>query len=178
MVVHIKEGYQRRLIEIVIKYQQNQEEEDFLEIVNKFKNLIQKYQKKIIKQEQKDFRQEILMKIHRIVKFFKISKNCSLPDNEKQFVKYIEVSIKNTYIDYLKKEKKQEILIEDEEKIEDKKDIKSYEEDILTEEDKKFLNLFLKNGQALTEKEVGKKLGISQQAVNKRKKKIYQKISK
>lgn len=136
MIVHIKGGIQGRLIELVIKYQQNQEEENFLEIINMFKNLINKYQKKIKKQEQKDLRQEILMKIHHVVKFFKISQNCPLLDNEKQFVKYIEKTIKNTYIDYLKKRRRQETLIED------KKDIISYGQNILTEEDKKFLNLF------------------------------------
>ena len=143
-----------------------------------FKNLINKYLRKILKQEQNDFRQEVLMKIYHIVKVFEINKDYSHISNENQFIKYIELTIKNTYIDYLKKRRRQEIFIEDLDVVEDKKDEISYYEDILTEEDKNFLNLFLKNGQALTEKEVGVILGISQQAVNKRKQKIYQKIAK
>lgn len=143
-----------------------------------FKNLINKYLRKILKQEQNDFRQEVLMKIYHIVKVFKINKDYSHISNENQFIKYIELTIKNTYIDYLKKRRRQEIFIEDLDVVEDKKDEISYDENILTEEDKNFLNLFSKNGQALTEKEVGVILGISQQAVNKRKQKIYQKIAK
>lgn len=43
---------------------------------------------------------------------------------------------------------------------------------MLSDEDASFLKRFIRNGKILSEAEVGKQLGISQQAVNKRKKRI------
>ncbi len=43
---------------------------------------------------------------------------------------------------------------------------------MLSDEDVGFLKRFIRNGRVLSETEVGKQLGITQQAVNKRKKRI------
>ena len=51
-----------------------------------------------------------------------------------------------------------------------------YNDKILNQKEIDFLNLFYEKEKILTEQQVADKLGITQQAVNKRKKKIYKKI--
>ncbi|MBQ8292407.1 MAG: sigma-70 family RNA polymerase sigma factor [Bacilli bacterium] len=123
--------------------------------------------------------QEILMKIHRICLSFKIIKEVGLDDNENQFIKYIEVTIKNIYYDYLRKDR--DILIENLDLIKEEKNVSNFEKLLfneLTEKEIDFLSLFIENGKLLTDQEVANKLGISQQAVNKKRLKIYRKVKK
>lgn len=121
----------------------------------------------------------MLMKIHNASSKFKINiSNIEvnyLLDNEYQFIKYIEKTVHNCYIDFLRQLRRKVILNTND--IEDVKSEGNRNNYSLTNKERDFLNLFYKDGQALTEKEVAKKLGISQQAVSKRKRKIYQKIA-
>lgn len=124
----------------------------------------------------------MLMKIHNICSSFKILDNQILIDNEKQFIKYIEVTVRNVYIDYLRnKVEDKEALIENTDSIEEK--IEVYNEktllfDGLTKEEIKLLNLFIENGKIISLKKVAEKIGISKQAVYKKIKKIRNKIKK
>ena len=55
---------------------------------------------------------------------------------------------------------------------------KEINDSVLTESDKEFLSHFIVDGKIITQKEVAKKLNISQQAVSKRLKKIREKLNK
>lgn len=55
---------------------------------------------------------------------------------------------------------------------------KKINDSALTESDKEFLSHFIVDGKIITQKEVAKKLNISQQAVSKRLKKIREKLNK
>ena len=61
------------------------------------------------------------MKIHNICSSFKILDNQILIDNEKQFIKYIDLTVRNVYIDYLRtKVENKETLIENTDSMEEK----------------------------------------------------------
>lgn len=110
--------------------------------------------------------------------------------NQNQFLKYIKTVINNKYIDFLRKHKNDKEIIslniindyDDEEllyKIVDENPTSiNYEIDysLLTNEEINFLKLFHKDNRKLKEIEVAKILGISQQAVSKRLKKIKNKL--
>ena len=146
-------------------------------IIDKFKYLIRKYLNKIDKQDKEDIKQEILIKIYNICLSFEILENISLIENENQFIKYIDVTIRNVYIDYLRTKENKETLIENIDILEDtKKDTLLFEG--LREEEIDFLNLFIEEGKLISEQKVGKKLGISQQAVHKKVVKIRNKMKK
>lgn len=122
------------------------------------------------------------MKIHNICSSFEILDNQILIDNEKQFIKYIDVTVRNVYIDYLRtKVENKETLIENtdsmEEKIEVFNDTSSLFEG-LTKDEVDFLNLFIEKGKTVSLKKVAEKIGISKQAVHKRIAKIRNKITK
>ena len=118
-----------------------------------------------------------------------LTHECNNFYNENQFNYYVKQRLKSIYIDYLKSNKyfnnkKYSLNLINENNIElidlvlDPSTLKqiSYLDLIdLTEEEKQFLKCFIENGQVLSEKEVGIKLGMSQQAVNKKKKKIKEK---
>lgn len=53
-----------------------------------------------------------------------------------------------------------------------------YDETLLSKEDKNFLDLFNNNGKIITEREVAKKLDITQQAVSSRLKRIRKRYKK
>ncbi len=103
-----------------MKYKESHNNEVFELIIDKFKNLIKKYVNKVDIIDREDIEQEILIKIHNICSSFKILDNQSL-DNEKQFIKYIDVTVRNVYIDYLRtKVENKETLIENTDSIEEK----------------------------------------------------------
>ena len=61
------------------------------------------------------------MKIHNICSSFKILDNQILIDNEKQFIKYIDLTVRNVYIDYLRtKVENKETLIDNTDSMEEK----------------------------------------------------------
>lgn len=104
-------------------------------------------------------------------------------NNENQFYRYIVKTLENVINSYYNQVKKDSVInytlndlnLYGEEYIdyvEDKKK-KYFLIDDLNEIEKKIVTLLSQN---YTEKEIGKKLSISQQAVNKRKKKIKEKI--
>ena len=111
--------------------------------------------------------------------------------NENQFICYINKRFKSIYINYCKNKQKEiksislnnydlleneyiDILI-DSSNINKQSIIDVID---LSKDDEEFLYNFIENGQVLSEKEVGKKLGISQQAVHKRKKIIQEKYKR
>jgi hypothetical protein len=105
--------------------------------------------------------------------------------NENQFIRYITKTFQNIYVDFLRKhyyEINNCYINFDTMKIETNQVYNNcfnnslfYDAFDFEEEDLIFLKLFIENGNVLSEREVGIKLGISQQAVNKRKKSIYKK---
>ena len=99
--------------------------------------------------------------------------------NENQFRKYINLLCKNKVIDFIRKEKQENIISlnslvnENTELLEliKEKEIKDIKIQY-SSKDLEFLNNFIEDNRILTQKEVAKKLGISQQAVSKKLKKI------
>ena len=122
------------------------------------------------------------MKIHNICSSFEILDNQILIDNEKQFIKYIDVTVRNVYIDYLRtKVENKETLIENTDSMEEKIEVfndKSSLFEGLTKDEVDFLNLFIEKGETISLKKVAEKIGISKQAVHKRIAKIRNKITK
>lgn len=187
------------IIKLVIDYQKTNDEKTFDRLLKVFDNLINKYVKLSKNKDFEDIKQELIMVLYKIIKHFKIKnheisqfylekfktkyqitkfdyKEFNLFCNENEFLKYVEVSFRNHLISYYRKQTKEE-CIEFVEDLEDYPDIISYE-DIkfeLNQQEMAFLSLFIENNHLLTEKEVAKKLGISQQAVSKRKNKIIKK---
>ncbi len=111
--------------------------------------------------------------------------------NENQLIAYLKSTFKYTrvsfYRNYLVKQNSKIINlntpIKDNLELLDIIPDPSYSQDesilyfeSLSKDDNEFLNLFLEKNKLLTEIEVGQKLGLSQQAVNKRKRKIISKL--
>lgn len=193
-----------KLIKSIIKYQQTKDDDTFNKIIKDINYIINKNLKKLDKEYKDDLKQEILMSIFKVVNNFKIKtlntdlsyidnfkekyKNVTnynmeeeynLFCNENQFRKYIEVLCKNKVIDFIRKEKHENVISlnnlvdEKNELIDMIKDEKIKEKEItFSSKNLEFLNHFIENDRILTQKEVAKKLGISQQAVSKKIKKI------
>lgn len=144
--------------------------------------MIKKYVNKVEEKDREDIEQEILMKIYKICINFKIIDNIPLEENGKQFTKYIEKTIINVYYDYLRKRMRKKKTIEKTEKIKKSKKQKINLEYLISKgisnKDIEFLKLYYKDAKILTDKEVAKILNVSQQAVNKRRLRIYRKIEK
>lgn len=113
-----------------------------------------------------------------------LKKELTLFCNENQFIRYITKTFENIYIDFVMSNFyiSDKISIKFDEKNyfinEELIDLKKYSNDLIsniTEEDLNFFRLFILDNKIITEREVGIKLGISQQAVNKRKKAILKK---
>lgn len=100
--------------------------------------------------------------------------------NENQFKKYVDTVINNLIIDLYRKSNRRR---------EQDKNMESYYSDInvckeielrnikMSEKDYNFIKLFHNDCKRMTETEVGRVLGISQQAVNKRKNRILKKYN-
>ena len=193
-----------KLIKNIIKYQQTKENDTFNKIIKDINNIINKHLKNLEKNNKDDLKQEILMSIFKVVNNFKIKtlnadlsyidnfkekyknetnynfeEEYNLFCNENQFRKYIDLLCKNKVIDFIRKEKQENIIslnkLVDEntellELIKEKeiKDIKI----LYSSKDLEFLNNFIEENRILTQKEVAKKLCVSQQAVSKKLKKI------
>ena len=71
-------------------------------------------------------------------------------------------------------------LLENNDLIEDKENnsLKNMSFDQLSDEERAFINLFIEDKKIISERKVGEKLGISQQAVHKKVVKIRQKMLK
>lgn len=113
--------------------------------------------------------------------------------NEKQFIDCLNKRLKSTYIDFLRKYRNHndlEIISLNKTNLDNLEIIDTVidntEQDIntfinkydFTNEEIKFILSFIEKGAILSEIRVAEKLGISQQAVNKRKKKIIKKYKK
>lgn len=105
--------------------------------------------------------------------------------NENQFINYINKSINSAFVNFVRNKKSEyNINIKRERRKKNKIEEVNYLELLdqlflkynLLDEEKKFLKMFIENNKLISEKTVGRKLGISQQAVNKRKKKITNKL--
>lgn len=107
----LKGVIKRKLIDLVKEYQLNQNNECYIEIVSIFENLINKYVNKAEIEDRDDLKQEMLMKIHIVLLKFKIY---DYEKDESEFKKYLEVTIRNVFIDYKRKLKKKEVLFSDE----------------------------------------------------------------
>ena len=106
--------------------------------------------------------------------------------NENQFKKFISVICKRRRIDFYRKNKisndlnnfrLNDIASDGEEyiyKVIDEKNTNKFEVDysLLSNKDREFLKLFFEDGVRIKEKEVAKKIGVSQQAVSSRLKRI------
>lgn len=193
-----------KLIKSIIKYQQTKDDDTFNKIIKDINYIINKNLKKLDKEYKDDLKQEILMSIFKVVNNFKIKtlntdlsyidnfkekyKNLTnynmeeeynLFCNENQFRKYIDILCKNKVIDFIRKEKHENVISlnnlvdENNELLDMIKDEKIKEKEIIfSSKNLEFLNHFIENDRILTQKEVAKKLGISQQAVSKKLKKI------
>lgn len=132
------------IIKKVIKYQETCDEQIFESLLNDFDLLIKKYTKKVDKVDQEDIYQELLMKLFKIVKHFKI-KNYQVDEtyyksfrntikdkseshleyvlfcNQNQFLKYLKVTFQNTINSYFRKQQENYIfdVIDDLDQIED-----------------------------------------------------------
>ena len=107
----LKGVIKRKLIDLVKEYQLNQNNECYIEIISIFENLINKYVNKAEIEDRDDLKQEMLMKIHIVLLKFKIY---DYEKDESEFKKYLEVTIRNVFIDYKRKLKKRETLFSDE----------------------------------------------------------------
>ena len=107
----LKGVIKRKLIDLVKEYQLNQNNECYIEIISIFENLINKYVNKAEIEDRDDLKQEMLMKIHIVLLKFKIY---DYEKDESEFKKYLEVTIRNVFIDYKRKLKKKEALFSDE----------------------------------------------------------------
>ena len=107
----LKGVIKRKLIDLVKEYQLNQNNECYIEIISIFENLINKYVNKAEIEDRDDLKQEMLMKIHIVLLKFKIY---DYEKDESEFKKYLEVTIRNVFIDYKRKLKKKEVLFSDE----------------------------------------------------------------
>lgn len=123
----------------------------------------------------------------------KLNQEYNLFCNEKQFINCLNIRLKSTYIDFIKKNKNyinQNIISLNQINLENIEMIDAIIDDFepietlllgkhnLTNDELNFILEFMEKGRILSETKVGKKLGISQQAVNKRKKKIINKYKK
>ena len=102
--------------------------------------------------------------------------------NESQLFRYMNKKLKYVCCDFMRKYKKLEIISLDtlddasEYMVDNSKSKMSFFENLdLSEDEIQFLRHFIHKGRKVTEMEVAKELGISQQAVHKRKKKIVEK---
>lgn len=197
-----------KLIKNIIKYQQTKDNDTFNKIIKDINYIINKHLKKLEKNNKDDLKQEILMSIFKVVNNFKIKtlnadlsyidnfkekyknetnynfeEEYNLFCNENQFRKYIDLLCKNKVIDFIRKEKQENIIslnrLVDEntellELIKEKeiKDIKI----LYSSKDLEFLNNFIEENRILTQKEVAKKLGTSQQVISYKIKKIKEKL--
>ena len=197
-----------KLIKNIIKYQQTKENDTFNKIIKDINYIINKHLKKLEKNNKDDLKQEILMSIFKVVNNFKIKtlnadlsyidnfkekyknetnynfeEEYNLFCNENQFRKYIDLLCKNKVIDFIRKEKQENIIslnrLVDEntellELIKEKeiKDIKI----LYSSKDLEFLNNFIEENRILTQKEVEKKLGTSQQVISYKINKIKKKL--
>ena len=111
--------------------------------------------------------------------------------NENQFIKYLNVSLKRKVYSFNSQYRKEQlnkpislnIMINDEieyiDLINDEiKSFHKFDESLLSEKDKKFLSLFFENDKILKGVEVANKLGVTQQAVSVRLKRIREKYFK
>lgn len=111
--------------------------------------------------------------------------------NENQFIKYLNVSLKRKVYSFNSQYRKEQlnkpislnIMINDEieyiDLINDEiKSFHKFDESLLSKRDKKFLSLFFENDEKLKGVEVANKLGVTQQAVSVRLKRIREKYFK
>ncbi len=116
--------------------------------------------------------------------------NYNLFNNEVQFLSMLKTMENNLYKDYKRKMFKEtrfvpldithEYIFKLEKKEYSLKEhlIEIINKYLLSEQESQFLLCFIENNEVLDEKTISLKLGITQQAVNKRKKKILEKIRK
>lgn len=184
------------LIKDIEKYQKENKNVYFLKIYNRLDKIIS-YKIQLVK-DKEDVKQLIYLNIILFIRKFKIKeietkdnydkfikenkeKNCNLKNefkyycNEKQFLKYFNKIIDTTIKKYYRDNKKHtnNLSINDNIDISNTSNVSL--KDIFLKKDYEFLFNFIENDTLLTEQEVAKKLGITQQAVNKRKKKICKK---
>ena len=197
-----------KLIKNIIKYQQTKENDTFNKIIKDINYIINKHLKKLEKNNKEDLKQEILMSIFKVVNNFKIKtlnadlsyidnfkekyknetnynfeEEYNLFCNENQFRKYIDLLCKNKVIDFIRKEKQENIISlnslvnENTELLEliKEKEIKDIKIQY-SSKDLEFLNNFIEENRILTQKEVAKKLGTSQQVISYKINKIKKKI--
>lgn len=95
--------------------------------------------------------------------------------NENQFIKFVNVVIKNVVIDYHRREntRKKYIYLNDQ----DDELNSNFDNLIIVKKDMVFIKLFYDGKQGLIDKEVGNILDVSQQTVTKRKNRIQKKCN-
>ncbi|MBQ8293426.1 MAG: sigma-70 family RNA polymerase sigma factor [Bacilli bacterium] len=177
---------------MVLEYQRNVDEDCFDIIVKRFNNLINKIKRKLNNQSDiEDLEQELLLKIHKVILMFKFQnqvdnkyiseylkiyqefneKDYVMFSNERQFVSYLEKALIRCYIDFKRKKPIENYIIDE---IPDQSETK--EEIKYTKSEKLLMEIIGNNQQKLTNEKIGQLLGISRQAVSKKKKKIFEKI--
>lgn len=147
------------------------------ELIERFRPLITAYAKKSgWKIETEDF-QSILT-----IKLIELAKSMSVYENEAQNVKFIANSLKNHFLDVIRKinrlEKVEYVTLDLVQEIgeRDNEDVIFY--DMIKRLDiRKQEIICLKFRDMLTDKEIAEKLGISRQAVNKQLRSIYKQLT-
>ena len=228
-----------KLIKLLIKYQETNDEVYLEKIIKMFDRLINKYVSRVEPDNKEDIKQILIIKIYNVIKNFHLNnkyykdnnsiivlkindKECLLDisyldgfnnkygsnlideaflsekslldfiteyvlfNNENQLTRYLEKTFNNVILKYYKEKNKQininyslnEINEYGEEYINliiDQNSKLVYKINVLDETESVILDLLMKK---YTQKEIGKILGMSQQAVNKRKKQIIKKLEK
>lgn len=98
--------------------------------------------------------------------------------NENQFINYINKRFKSIRISFYQKQEKEKAIYEKYLEIIKLSSNNTYNIKYLDVEEKAFLKLFVDKERILTQKEVGDILGISQQAISRKLKKIKEKYKK
>lgn len=165
------------IIELVKIYKTNKSDLIFNKLIKKTKFLIFKYLKKVSEFYQEDLYQEFLYGLFQVVNEFKYNSQKIEQENQQMFLSFLDIKFKFIYIDFRRKNDRYHIASN---AYFDKNylfvrysAIDLLEEYINDIKDLTFLMAFIEGNELLTEREVGKKLHITQQAVHKRKRQLY-----
>lgn len=170
------------IIELLKAYKINNTDLIFNKLIEKTKFLAFKHLIKVHEFYREDLYQELLYGLFQVVREFKLNNQKNELDNQRMFLAFLDK--KFTYIckDFLRKTYKNHCINIDglyENRILNEYEVKNLLQEYISDiNDLMFLESFIEGNELLSEREVGKKLKISQQAVNKRKKQLHLKYMK
>ena len=167
----------KSIIELVKIYKINKSDLIFNELIKKTRFLIFKYLKKVDEFYQEDLHQELLYGLFQVVNEFEFNNAKIERENQKMFLSFLDIKFKFIYIDFRRKNNRYHIannaFFDKNRTFTNYSTLDLLEEYINDIKDLTFLMAFIEGNELLTEREVGKKLHISQQAVHKKKRQLY-----